>query len=392
MRRFFGLDLLDNRYPSLHGLRFLAILTVVQYHVTSILVIERHMPLDAEWTTWSLRVFFGMDLFFVLSGFLIGSILLHSLSKTGVRGIGRFYLRRIFRTFPLYYLVLTTLVLIGPMGPGQWKNLWSEYTYLSNFTPLAPGQIVMVWGWSLSLEEQFYLVVPLLFLLLQRLRTDRARIGVLLVLFLSALAFRLWVYFRFGPWDYPVLRGALYFRTPTRFDTLVAGILLAYVHHRWKEELDAWMAVPRHRAAIGVGALTCLWLLLEPGMFGEEHSNLVHVFLWGTVTSVMYFGVGLLLLHPSREGDEPTFVHRALGAPVFRSLATLGYGVYLVHIPLCDHFVVPLASTLYARGVAPSAVWAISVVTLMIVTLAVAYVLHLFVEKPSLRVRDLVAG
>jgi peptidoglycan/LPS O-acetylase OafA/YrhL len=389
--RFFGLDLLDNRYPPLHGLRFLAILSVVQFHVTSILVIERRMPLDPEWTAWSLRIFFGMDLFFVLSGFLIGSILLHSLAKTGVRGIGRFYLRRVFRTFPLYYLVLTTLVLIGPMGPGQWKNLWSEYTYLSNFTSLAPGQIVMVWGWSLSLEEQFYLVVPLLFLLLQRLRTDRARIGLLVILFFVALALRLWVYFRYAPWEYAVLRGALYFRTPTRFDTLIAGVLLAYVHHRWKEPLDAWMAVPRHRGVLGVGALACLWLLLEPGMFGEEHVNLVHVFLWGTVTSVMYLAMGLLLLHPPA-GTDGGAVQRFLGAPLFRKLATLGYGVYLVHIPLCDHFIVPLASTLYARGWSPPLVWATCFTGLMVITLALAYALHLLVEKPALWLRDRVAA
>ena len=68
-------------------------------------------------------------------------------------------------------------------------------------------------------------------------------------------------------------------------------------------------------------------------MFGKEHVQIVHVFAWGTVTSIMYFGWLLLLIH----GDGDGWIHRALSAPIFRRIATLGYGVYLVHIPLCDH-------------------------------------------------------
>ena len=102
MRRFFALELLDNRYPQLHGLRVLAIVSVVQFHITSIFALEQAIRLDRDWVVSSLAVFFGMDLFFILSGFLIGSILLYSLKQkdTQKHPIRRFYLRRIFRTFP----------------------------------------------------------------------------------------------------------------------------------------------------------------------------------------------------------------------------------------------------------------------------------------------------
>src|SRR3954466_15979804 len=83
LRRFFALDLLDNRYPALHGLRVIAILTVIQFHVTWIFAGEQGIPLDGEFVSASLTVFFGMDLFFMLSGFLIGSILLHSFEQKG---------------------------------------------------------------------------------------------------------------------------------------------------------------------------------------------------------------------------------------------------------------------------------------------------------------------
>ena len=100
MHKALSLELLDNRYPSLHGLRVLAIVSVVQFHVTWIFAGEQGIRLDRDFTASSLTVFFGMDLFFMLSGFLIGSILLRSLEKSGTQNLQRFYIRRISRTFP----------------------------------------------------------------------------------------------------------------------------------------------------------------------------------------------------------------------------------------------------------------------------------------------------
>src|SRR5207248_2608681 len=94
--RALSLDLLDNRYPALHGLRVIAILTVIQFHVTWVFAGEQGIFLDRDFIDRSLSVFFGMDLFFMLSGFLIGSILLHSLQSAGSQQVRRFYLRRIF--------------------------------------------------------------------------------------------------------------------------------------------------------------------------------------------------------------------------------------------------------------------------------------------------------
>ena len=181
LRSFFALDLLDNRYPALHGLRVLAIVTVVQFHITWILG-EQNISLDRGFVDASLTIFFGMDLFFMLSGFLIGSILLRSLQVEGTQNIRRFYLRRIFRTFPSYYIVLTFLALVTTLTVAQRNNLPYEYLYVTNFRPLERTDAVMTWGWSLGLEEQFYLTVPALFFVLHRLRNDRARLTLLVVL------------------------------------------------------------------------------------------------------------------------------------------------------------------------------------------------------------------
>jgi peptidoglycan/LPS O-acetylase OafA/YrhL len=385
LRRFFRLDLLDNRYPALHGMRALAIVSVVQYHVTMSLTFARGLPLDREWVGRSMAVFFGMDLFFVLSGFLIGSILLHSVESSGSAHVRRFYLRRAFRTFPPYYFVLTALVLLTPLTAAQKHHLWLEYVYLTNYgLPLLPGDLVMPWGWSLALEEQFYLTVPVLFLVLYKVRSDRARLTILGAIWISALVVRLVLYFRNPQWDESALYNFVYYRTHTRFDTLVAGILLAYVQNRWGASIARWLELPFARATLALPSLACLYVLMQPWMFGPAAVGLVHVFSWGTLTTLMYFAWTLLLLNG---GDG--WVRRALSLSVFRQVATLGYGVYLVHLPLCEYVVSHAAQWLIADRRWPvHVVWVAAVGALLLLSLLVSYVLHLAIEKPSLRLRD----
>ncbi len=381
LARFLSLEPLDNRFPALHGLRVLAIISVVQFHVTWIFL-EASIRPDNELAIMSLTVFFGMDLFFILSVFLIGSILLRSLDTSGTQNLARFYVRRISRTFPPYYVVLTYLALTTLLTAMQRSHLWCEYVYATNFVSLRRGKILMFWGWSLALEEQFYLLVPLLFFVLSRLRTDRGRLVLLSLIWASALVVRICVFYAHAPWSDLHLYEALYFKPYTRFDTLICGILLAFVHARKKVQITEWLKAPSHRALLLVPSLGCLWLLLRPDLFGAYYTQMVHVFLWGSVTSVMYFAWLVLLLHTDG------FVQRALGRGIFRRIATLGYGVYLVHIPVADRVIVPLARELLARNVPMYVVWPTSLVLLMGMSLGLGYVIHVLIEKPSLRIRE----
>jgi peptidoglycan/LPS O-acetylase OafA/YrhL len=386
LKKLLELELLDNRYPALHGLRVIAIVSVVQFHVTWIFAGEQGIKLDGDWVASSLTVFFGMDLFFILSGFLIGSILLRSLEKEGTQNLRRFYIRRVSRTFPSYYVVLTYLVLTTALTQVQRAHVPWEYVYATNFMSLRRDDIVMFWGWSLALEEQFYLTVPILFFVLHRLRGDRARLALLVAIWAAALIMRLIIYVERAPWSDLALYEALYFRPHTRFDTLICGIVLAYVHNRHKDAITTWLRHPFHRALVALPSLACLWLLVRPWMFGTKNVQLVHVFAWGSVTSIMYFGWLVLLLH------SDGWIQRALSWQGFRRIATLGYGVYLVHIPVCDHLIVPAAHELDRRHVPMILVWPASLVALMLVSLALGYVLHVVIEKPSLRIRERVAA
>jgi peptidoglycan/LPS O-acetylase OafA/YrhL len=225
--------------------------------------------------------------------------------------------------------------------------------------------------------------VPLLFFVLYRLRRDEHRIALLVALWASALVVRLAIYFLHrGPWTHVDLHLALYFRTYTRFDTLVAGILLVFVRRRYGPAIAKWLEAPFHRALVGMLSLACLWPLHDLTLFGPENEGLVYVLAWGTITSVMYFGPLLMLL----EGDG--IIARFLAAPVFRRLATLGYGVYLVHIPIIQHGLLPIGLALHGRGVPLTVVWPGMLLGVVVGSTAVAYVLHVLVEKPSLRIRE----
>lgn len=371
----FGLHLLDNRYPALHGLRVLGLVGVVQFHVTMFLASEG-VRLSPWATQTSYRLFFGMDLFFVLSGFLIGSILLRARSSGQGTDLRRFYLRRVLRTFPPYYLVLALLaVRATPLQRSNWP--W-EAAFLTNVIPPDGTKMLMGWGWSLAFEEQFYLLAPWLIAGLAAVASSRTRIGILIagIVLAAIVRFAIWRAHP-GASDDDV-RQAIYFSPYTRFDTLLTGILVAVLHQEHAAWLSAKLASPRVRGYLLVAILACLWLLMDPMLFGRAGFQPLRLLEWGTVTSVMYACMLVLLLH-----GPPSLFTRALARPELRWFATLGYGIYLVHVPICElaaKHVTPLAQ-------APATKWALVLALVLGGSALAAYVLHLLVEKPALRLR-----
>jgi peptidoglycan/LPS O-acetylase OafA/YrhL len=212
------------RVPELDGIRGCAILLVLVWHYiacqlhavpgTAAAYVERSLSM-----TWS-----GVDLFFVLSGFLISGILLDNRPATNYFRV--FYARRICRIFPLYFLVLGLFMFFLALGAEHWSKLswlfhsplplWSYATFTQNVLMASRQTMGSGWlevTWSLAVEEQFYLVIPLLIWLLPR--RQLAVVAVLLV-FLAPLLRSTW-----GSW----FQG--YLLTPWRGDSLLTGTLLA---------------------------------------------------------------------------------------------------------------------------------------------------------------------
>jgi len=384
--RKLGIELLNNRYPVLHGIRVLGILLVVQIHVTTWFK-KVGIELLGPWQALSMNAWLGMDIFFVLSGFLIGTLLLHSGGMTDGRKLLRFYLRRSLRILPLYYVVLFLIAAIYGLEPVQKKHYLHELFYLTNY-PFR-FDYTMEWSWSLSLEEHFYLAVPVLIILLNRLRSHRARITALLVVWASALLVRLGVYaLHEGEWTHIAYFQKIYTPTHTRYDTLVAGILIAYLHYHFRDRITAWYQhawVRRVSLALPLGLLL---LLANPFDLGADvvifrYQWLRHIFYIGTVTTIVYCP---LLLWALCAHDRWT---RVLGSRAFLWIASLGYGIYLVHIPVFESLVRPLFVRIHELGVVPDlALWTLAVLVTVAVSMVVSWVLHVIFERPALWVRE----
>ncbi|MBM4376983.1 MAG: acyltransferase [Deltaproteobacteria bacterium] len=374
----FGLSLLANHFPALHGLRVLGILSVIQIHVSFELGAHRLLPIESWLYQLSQRIWFGMDMFFFLSGFLIGTILLLP-DASGAGGTLKFYARRSFRIIPAYYVVLTALALLKPLDPLQRAQLWREYAYVTNYSDV--GHVVMMWAWSLCVEEHFYLLVPLLVALVRRVSSHRARIGALALLWLSGFGAR----FLVSRYQLPSRPGdgfqLLYIPSHTRYDILLAGVLLAYLWHTERPRIEGLMArVPVRIASVALSALLFGALVVVPGEALHGAWGLLRI---GTVTGLAYLNL-ITYLITTRGVAVKVLGHRS-----FLVFATLGYGVYLVHMPFVTTvgFVAYLRLAFLYRLPVPFA-FALAVLAVFFVSLAFGYLLHLLVEKPALYLRD----
>jgi peptidoglycan/LPS O-acetylase OafA/YrhL len=310
-----------SRVPVLDGIRGLAILMVLLCHFSLYGGIDPATTADWIYFKLTAPLGCGVELFFVLSGFLITGILLDTKSAPGY--FRSFYMRRVLRIFPLYYGTLFFFYVILPRittPGGSYRAVldaqaW-DWAYLSNIRLALDGW----WSagylghfWSLAIEEQFYLAWPLLVLLCTRRS----------FLFLCAGLFGISVAIRWGQWidGERLVRG--YF-TFARLDPLVTGAALAALARspRGLAPLRPWAGIA------GLGSLAALTYLIT----SELHSRPDHVSrLYVQTLYALVFGSLLLLTVTARQGSvlERVFSNRAL---IF--LGVYSYGIYVFHHPL----------------------------------------------------------
>ena len=167
--------------PVVDGVRAIAILWVMSYHLVLFhlgsFTTEAIGIATGRWTQWTSRGDMGVDLFFVISGYLIGTILLREYRKSGTLQIRRFYIRRFLRLIPVYTVAMIVGLYFVHNIPREAvlmefppfmnaNNMWANFLYVNNFLPI--NRQYMGWCWSLAIEEQFYLILPGFILLVMR--------------------------------------------------------------------------------------------------------------------------------------------------------------------------------------------------------------------------------
>ena len=289
---------------EIDGLRAIAVLAVVFYHF--------RLPGFGGG-------FVGVDIFFVISGFLIGGILWRELCEQGTISLKMFYVRRILRIAPAYVAMAAATSLVGyiVLLPFEFrefgKYLIASVAYLSNvqffrdagYFDAAAESKILLHTWSLSLEEQFYILLPLLMLLLRRRRA--LLVAALGVVFTVSLVLCVLVT--------PLAHVATFYLLPFRLWELLAGVLLAMFVYRAGEDRKRSPAISWVGLALLCGAI--VFGTAGPGFPGAQ--------------ALVPVGGAVLIILGGR-GDN--VVNRMLSSPPAVFFGLISYSLYLWHWPV----------------------------------------------------------
>jgi len=349
---------MSGRQPGLDLLRALAVLWVMLYHLASY-GIALPAVVDHGWM--------GVDLFFVLSGYLIGGQLLRPYALKGRPAWRRFLLRRALRVLPAYLAVLAIYAAVPAVreSPGL-RPLWQFFTFTVNLVPDS-GRLAFSHAWSLCVEEHFYLLLPPIVWLLARYPGARRTALFAFAVFVGGMLLRGWL------WEHevaPYLGGGGFFErfvaliynpTYARLDGLLVGVMLAAVRvfrPRW------WDWMTQRWSVFLVAGLAILALAMQFAL--DSHAGAVLVF------PLVAVSFGCLLVAASERG------WRMPGAAF---IAAIAFSLYLTHKAVFHVLRAQCGDALAGSNMLACGVY-------MAAALVVAIVLYLAVERPFLHLRD----
>ncbi len=344
------------RLAALDVLRAVAVLLVLGRHMPELKPGAAPAPVLAFLSTWERGGWIGVDLFFVLSGFLISGLLFREFQRFGSIRYGHFLARRGFKIYPAFYVMLGGVLWLAASHGRPfigWRVLFSEMCFVQNY-----GPALFPHTWSLAVEEHFYLLLPLLLLALRG--KGATPFAALPRIFLAIAVLTLAARFATPP-DQPLWLKAHLFPTHLRLDSLLFGVLLSWCFHFRHAALTAFVACWRWAlAAVAV-------LLFIPPFIIELRSGW---YLRTLGLTAHYLASGALLL---------LALHFK---PQWRPLAFIGahsYSIYLWHIPV-RYF----GLSWLPRDWPPVA----AVVAYFVVAIVVGVLAAKLIETPFLRLRD----
>lgn len=310
---------------------------------------------------------FGVTVFFFLSGFLITTLMRMEFKKSQTVSFKGFYLRRVLRILPPFYVVLavaTVLAAVGVIdatGGLEVSAVAAQFLHVANYWIIANGYDHQALGtgvyWSLAVEEHFYFLFPVLFLFLnKRGLSAKAQAGVFLGLCAAILAWRCWLVLgAHAPTD------RTYLGSDTRFDSILFGAALAVFGNPMldgkptgSEKLWKFVLLP-----LGVGALLFALLYRDPN-FRETARYTIQ-------------GLGLIPIFVVGISWPEFLPFRPLNTKVAAFLGVLSYSLYLTH-----HVII-----FGLQKHLPTAGPAVILPVAFAIALALAYGIHRFVEKPA---------
>jgi peptidoglycan/LPS O-acetylase OafA/YrhL len=377
LKKLMTIDIPGDRVFGLDALRAVAIFLVVYAHGAYGLAVLFPKALV------QLPLFDGVSIFFVLSGYLIGTILMKIFERGPVTGgiVWNFWLRRWLRTLPNYFLILIVLVIYQiQTGALDTAGLWRYFLFMQNFASVHPAFFPE--AWSLSVEEWFYILLPLLLLVmvLLGLRVRLAFAYAIAVTIVASLVYRYGIVGELDfessdmadliEWDQHLRKQVL-----TRLDSLMYGVLGAYLHYYRKEW---WL---RHKLTLLFAGIALL--LFHKYMSYSMDDSMSEYAVYFGVFSFSVISVGTLFLLPWL---SQLHIKSGVFYEVVTRLSLISYSMYLVHFTLVRNILVPETLALFS-GLGINQVVALSYVLYWLYTIVLSVLLYKFFELPMMNLR-----
>jgi peptidoglycan/LPS O-acetylase OafA/YrhL len=319
----------------------------------------------------------GVALFFVMSGFLIGGILIKELENYGAsfKLLFNFWIRRWFRTLPNYYLILTLLVILHLYTGSipSFSSVKSFYYFCANFDKPLPDLKFFLESWSLSVEEWFYISVPIfVFTMVGLFRVS------IIVVSIAVIIFTTWFrYYRFLQWEsITLVQLDNQFRKEviTRLDSIMYGVLGAFMAYYY---VGTWKKYKKPLFYIGILILYSKLIAFFTGDFGT---------LYDCVFSFSLESLGVLFLLPYltdlKTGEG--FIYKCVSY-----LSIISYSVYLINYSVVQHYFIFGILTKFVFIHLPKvSVPMIQYLSFWFITVVCSILLFKYFEKPAMALRE----
>ena len=355
---------------GLDHLRALAILLVLGFHYQ----LQFSHP---SWTGWFMEIgWTGVDLFFVLSGFLISSQLFAQIKKGSGISLKTFFIKRVFRILPIYFFIVGIYFLFPYFREKEaLPPLWKFLTFTQNFGLEIKHFGTFSHAWSLCVEEHFYLLLPLILIFLTSKNLFVKSYWILIALLVFGIVFRIYIWSIYYPSNsdidssLPYWTEHIYYPTYNRLDGLLVGVAIAAIYQFSPKLWDKISKFGNQIIILSIALLTVVYFsFADLGTYSTS--------IWGfPLISIAYGFLVLGAISPS------SFLYN-WNSRITTLIAALSYAIYLSHKGII-HIVQELFTKL---GIEKNS--NLMFLVCIIVCVVVAWLLNLTIEKPFMKMRD----
>ncbi|MCP4298379.1 MAG: acyltransferase [Proteobacteria bacterium] len=402
-------DRVPGEKPMLNGMRGTSILIIIYYH-TCMYPIYSLFKGDTDRLHEFIRqippfisIIFGGDkaveIFFLMSSFLLSLQLFSEISRTGTIGLKKFYTRRIFRIYPLFLVALLTYFLA--LRPSFYPNVVHSLIFIDNIT----NKTVVPVGWTLAVEVQFYLVLPFVILFCSKIKSYTPLF--LSILLAASIAIRYfvslsipeiyetrWIDFVIG--NDRVYMNNMYFPTYTRFGPLVIGMFWAYLYQSKKfnniiKNLRISTALVIFTLATATVYISMRFPVFHIDSWYYQNFD-PDINIWWITLNRAFFGVALVAIYILLDFKRlPAMLGKAVegffSLKIWRVLSILSYPMFFFHYPFVGLGFLTVFRTTDVTRLETATLWELflSFVLASFYTLIFATILHRFVELPFMK-------